>query len=213
MIRTILKNEETQIVEKKSKFIANIYRVDSEEEAKRIREQIEKKYFDAKHNCYAYVIEQNNEEGKLTTKLEKSSDNGEPQGTAGAQILECIKRNNLSNVIIIVTRYFGGILLGTGGLSRAYTEAANSVIHKIEIVEKFVGDEYEIQCSYENQKDINYILKQLKIETKKQEFLENVKTTIDVPVEKEVELNSRVDELKKQGNNINIEIKKRNILI
>ena len=147
-MRTINKNESAEIVIKKSKFIANIFRVNSEEEAKKTLNEISKKYFDAKHNCYAYVIqeienldekesinltseEKNKEPNERKTELkdyrietkEKFSDNGEPQGTAGSPILEIIKKKELYNVIIIVTRYFGGILLGTGGLTRAYSEA------------------------------------------------------------------------------------------
>ena len=116
--KTIEKENSAEIVEKKSRFIANIYNVESKEEAIK---QIKKKYYDAKHHCFAFSII---EENGIT---QKSSDDGEPSGTAGAPILNIIKSNNLQNVVIIVTRYFGGILLGTGGLTRAYSEAAGKV--------------------------------------------------------------------------------------
>ncbi len=111
-------------MEKKSRFIANVFSVDSQQDAEAKIAEISKKYWDAKHNCYAYVIGPNGENTKC-------SDNGEPSGTAGKPILEVINGAGLTNTLIIVTRYFGGVLLGTGGLVRAYTQSAQalSLIH------------------------------------------------------------------------------------
>ena len=115
--RTILQNATSEIEEKKSIFIANIFYVENIEEVERQMKGIKKKYFDARHHCYAYrIIEQ-------AGIKEKQSDDGEPSGTAGAPILNILQKNELINVVVIGTRYFGGTLLGTGGLVRAYSDA------------------------------------------------------------------------------------------
>ena len=118
-----------EIVEKKSRFIATVLPIDTEEEALQYIEKIKKKYWDARHNCFAFVIGSNKE-------IQRFSDDGEPQGTAGKPILETLLNENLHNTLIVVTRYFGGTLLGTGGLVRAYGQSSkegirNSVIQKV----------------------------------------------------------------------------------
>lgn len=193
MIKTIKKNEETEITVKKSTFIANIFRVDSEEEAKEKIKNICKKYFDAKHNCYAYRILKQEED--RTTEITKFSDNKEPQGTAGGQILEVIKNSQLYNVIIVVTRYFGGILLGTGGLSRAYSESAQKVVQKAEVLEQTIGNEYIIKCGYEDQNEILYELKKQSIKIKNTEYKEKIEITISISKEN-IELLNKIEELK-----------------
>ena len=110
---TVKENIETEIIEKKSRFIANIFYIESIDEAENIIKSIKKKHYNARHNCYAYRIIQN---GKI---IDRFSDDGEPSSTAGAPILNILVKKNLVNVLIVVTRYFGGILLGTGGLVRA----------------------------------------------------------------------------------------------
>lgn len=193
MIKTIKKNEETEITVKKSTFIANIFRVDSEEEAKEKIKNICKKYFDAKHNCYAYRILKQEED--RTTEITKFSDNKEPQGTAGGQILEVIKNSQLYNVIIVVTRYFGGILLGTGGLSRAYSESAQKVVQKAEVLKQTIGNEYIIKCGYEDQNEILYELKKQSIKIKNTEYKEKIEITISISKEN-IELLNKIEELK-----------------
>lgn len=193
MIKTIKKNEETEITVKKSTFIANIFRVDSEEEAKEKIKNICKKHFDAKHNCYAYRILKQEED--RTTEITKFSDNKEPQGTAGGQILEVIKNSQLYNVIIVVTRYFGGILLGTGGLSRAYSESAQKVVQKAEVLEQTIGNEYIIKCGYEDQNEILYELKKQSIKIKNTEYKEKIEITISISKEN-IELLNKIEELK-----------------
>ena len=103
-----------EIVEKKSRFIGQVFRVETVQEAEEKIAMVSKKYWDARHNCYAYVIGSGSE-------ISKCSDNGEPSGTAGKPILEVINGSGITNILIVVTRYFGGVLLGTGGLGRAYT--------------------------------------------------------------------------------------------
>lgn len=132
---TIKENVSSEIVEKKSKFIANLFYVESVKEAEEIIKQTNKKYFDARHNCIAYRIVEDEQ------IVEKSSDNGEPSGTAGAPMLNILQKNNLANVLVIVTRYFGGILLGTGGLVRAYSNSLLQAIENSIIVEKCIGQE------------------------------------------------------------------------
>ncbi len=122
MFKTIENEGIAQIVEKKSKFIAHAFYVESINEAEEYLGKIRKKYYDARHNCYAYRINVEDE------TYEKQSDDGEPSGTAGAPILNILKKKELSNVLVVVTRYFGGILLGTGGLVKAYSEAAISAV-------------------------------------------------------------------------------------
>ena len=136
---TILKDETAEMTEKKSKFIANIYYIQNIQDAEEKIKNIKKLYHDAKHNCIAY---RTLEEGRL---IEKSSDDGEPSGTAGAPMLNLLQKNNLCNVLVIVTRYFGGILLGTGGLVRAYTDVTQKVIEKSILVKMILGMELKIK--------------------------------------------------------------------
>lgn len=176
MISTISENSNAEIVVKKSKFIANIFYVEKEDEAQDIIRQINKKYNDAKHNCYAYVINEIN--GKDINQIQKSSDNGEPSGTAGAPLLDLIKKQKLSNVLIVVTRYFGGILLGTGGLVKAYTESANQALQKTTIINKQIGNEYEIQAEYSELKNIEHNADIIGYNIKEIIYSENVKIRI-----------------------------------
>ena len=152
-MNTIKIESSAEVVVKKSKFIANTFQVNSKEEAEEKINEIRKKYYDAKHNCYAYIVE----------NMEKSSDDGEPSKTAGAPILDILKKRNLQNVLVIVTRYFGGILLGTGGLVRAYSQAAQDALEMSKIVTKVKGERYTIFINYEDQKDVLYWCKKLNI--------------------------------------------------
>ena len=122
MFKTIKKEIETSVTEKKSKFICHIYHVESVEEAEEKLDEVRKKYHDARHNCYVYRIADGD--------ISKASDDGEPSGTAGVPMLNILNGNNLSNVLVVVTRYFGGILLGTGGLVRAYSLATTTAIEE-----------------------------------------------------------------------------------
>ena len=150
---TIKNNIEAEIVEKKSKFIANLIKVESKEEAEEKIQEIKKKYYDARHNCVAYRVL---EEGKVE---EKASDDGEPSGTAGGPMLNILQKNNLSNVLIVVTRYFGGILLGTGGLVRAYSEALQKAIEECTLILKVSGIEMKLIVDYNNFEKFKYYCK------------------------------------------------------
>ena len=171
---TILKNETAEIVEKKSKFIANLFHVESVEEAENRIKDIKKKYHDARHNCIAYRVAEN---GQI---IEKSSDDGEPSGTAGGPMLNILQKNNLCNLVIVVTRYFGGILLGTGGLVRAYSEATQQVIEKSTKVIKVIGREMIIELDYSNLEKFKYYCKNNNINIKKIDYMDNIILKIEM---------------------------------
>ena len=113
-------SSETELVEKRSRFIGHVWPIDSEEEARSHIAEMKSKYHDARHNCWCYILREGN--------IMRYSDDGEPQGTAGQPMLEVFRRENVENVCCVVTRYFGGILLGTGGLLRAYTRSAKDAL-------------------------------------------------------------------------------------
>ena len=179
---TIAENVQTEFIEKKSKFIANLFYVENSEEAEKIIKKTKKKYFDARHNCIAYRIMQGD------NLIERSSDDGEPSGTAGAPMLNILQKNNLVNVLVIVTRYFGGILLGTGGLVRAYS---NSLLQAIEIsqkVKKCFGYELEIGLEYNEFENFKYYCKNNKISIVDSQYKENIVCKIELEEEKKQKL-------------------------
>lgn len=130
---------EAEFVEKRSSFLGHVRYVETEDEAKAFVTEMKKKFYDARHNCWCYIIK----DGAV-----RYSDDGEPQGTAGIPMLEVLKREGVTNVVCVVTRYFGGVLLGTGGLLRAYTKSAKDALNAagICVVRRWV--KAEIACSY-----------------------------------------------------------------
>lgn len=168
MFKSIKENASAEVVEKKSKFIANVFYVESREEAEEIIKKVNKQYHDARHNCYAYRV--------ITSDgiIEKASDDGEPSGTAGAPMLTILSKNNLANVLVVVTRYFGGILLGTGGLVKAYSESCALGIENAGIVEKYIAQVYKIELSYSDVDKFKYFAKNNNIIILNEEYLENV---------------------------------------
>ena len=132
-------SSETEFVEKRSRFIGHVWRVESEEEARSRIEKTRKKHYDARHNCWCYIIK----DGPV-----RYSDDGEPQGTAGQPMLNVFQREGVVNVCCVVTRYFGGILLGAGGLVRAYTQSAKDALDAagISVVRRWVA--MEVPCTY-----------------------------------------------------------------
>lgn len=138
---TIKKNGEATIEIKKSEFICSLARTETEEEARAFIDEIKTKHRKATHNCFAYMIGLNDE-------IQRESDNGEPSGTAGVPILEVLKNLELHNVTAVVTRYFGGIKLGAGGLIRAYSNAASNAIEHVGVVRKVVQTELSLKVSY-----------------------------------------------------------------
>jgi uncharacterized YigZ family protein len=177
-IFTVKKHGYAEIIEKRSKFIANVYPVSSQMEANEIINKTKKQYYDAKHNVYAYIIEGNSTYSKYT-------DDGEPQGTAGLPIFDMLQKQELKNVLIIVTRYFGGILLGTGGLVRAYTEAAKQGLKESEIIELKKTKKIVFEFSYELKDKILFYLKKEEYEDKEIFYGENVRIMINIPENEE----------------------------
>ncbi len=171
---TILNDEIAEIVEKKSRFIANIYHVENVEEAEEKIKSTKKKYYDAKHNCIAYRVIEN---GKV---VEKASDDGEPSGTAGSPMLNILQKNNLCNLVVVVTRYFGGILLGTGGLVRAYSDATKMAIAKSVKVQKVKGIEIKVELEYSNLEIFKYYCKNKEINIVKLEYGENIMANLEM---------------------------------
>ena len=131
---------ESEFIEKRSRFISHIWRVESEEEARAHIEEMKKRYYDARHNCWCYIIR----EGGVV----RYSDDGEPQGTAGQPMLNVFQRREISNVCCVVTRYFGGILLGAGGLTRAYTKGAADALSASGVSTVRLWTEVEIPVPY-----------------------------------------------------------------
>ena len=165
---SIESNISSEIVEKKSKFICNLIKVQSQEEAEKMIKQIRKKYFDARHNCIAYRVY---EEDKI---VEKASDDGEPSGTAGGPMLNILRNQNLINVLVVVTRYFGGILLGTGGLVRAYSEATLEAIEKAIKLKLILGLSAKVVLDYPSFNTFKYYCQKNDIKIIDVQYLENI---------------------------------------
>lgn len=167
-----------EIVEKKSRFIAHAAPAASEEEAAAFIESVRKKYYDARHHCFAFIIGRNRE-------VTRYSDDGEPGGTAGRPILEVLLAGELTNTVVVVTRYFGGTLLGTGGLVRAYTEAAKEGIKSAGMAVMYYGALLALRTDYTDLGKIQYLLGSKKIAILNSQYTDKVELTVKVP-EKEV---------------------------
>lgn len=137
---TIKEQGTAEIVEKRSRFIASARPVRSEQEALAFLAELRQKYWDASHNVYAYILEENN--------IMRYSDDGEPSGTAGMPVLDMLKKEGLTNLIVVVTRYFGGTLLGTGGLVHAYSKSAKAGVEAAGYLEMILCQEIKIRCAY-----------------------------------------------------------------
>ena len=130
---------ESELTEKRSRFLGHVRMVESEEEAKAFIAEMKRKYYDARHNCWCYAIREG---------AERYSDDGEPQGSAGIPMLEVLRRRGVTNAVCVVTRYFGGVLLGTGGLLRAYTQSAADALDAAGVAVVRAWTEAEARCSY-----------------------------------------------------------------
>ena len=152
----VYKGGQGEITEKKSRFIATVRSVESEDEAVSFINETKKKYWDARHNCSAFVIGKRQE-------LTRCSDDGEPAGTAGRPMLDVLLKENIHNAAVVVTRYFGGVLLGTGGLVRAYQQATKAGLSASEIIEKQEGAVLFIRTDYTGIGRLQYLFAQEKI--------------------------------------------------
>lgn len=176
-----------EIVEKKSRFIATLEKIETEEDALAFIARMKKQYWDARHNCYAFVAGKNHE-------LQRCSDDGEPNGTAGRPMLDVLLREDVHNLVVVVTRYFGGTLLGTGGLVRAYQKSVQEGLKNSIIIEKMQGRILTVDTDYNSVGKIQYILAQREITTMDSVYTDKVEIKVMVPVERMKELQEAITE-------------------
>lgn len=174
--RVVYEGGEGEIVEKKSRFIATVRPIETEEEAVAFINEMKKKYWDARHNCSAFVIGSRQE-------ITRCSDDGEPAQTAGRPMLDVLLREGITNVAVVVTRYFGGVLLGTGGLVRAYQSATQAGLAASKIIEKRQGKKLIIHTDYNGLGKLQYLFGQQKTAILDTEYAADVVLTILVPLE------------------------------
>ena len=174
--KTVYEGGEGEIIEKKSRFIATVRPVETEEEALAFLEETKKKYWDARHNCYVYSIGMNRE-------FTRCSDDGEPSGTAGRPMLDVILGEDIYNVAVVVTRYFGGVLLGTGGLVRAYSKAVQEGLAASKVILKQKGILLKIATDYTGIGKIQYIAGERSIPVLDSEYTDKVVMKLLVPVQ------------------------------
>ncbi|MTK10937.1 MAG: YigZ family protein [Clostridiaceae bacterium] len=185
---TIKDEVSSQFEEKKSIFIGHVKRVYSEDEAKKFINKIKNEQKEARHNVYAYVIGQN-------MGIQRYSDDGEPQGTGGVPVLEVIKKNEITDVVIVVTRYFGGILLGKGGLVRAYSKGAAMAINDGGIVEKVKGIIIDIILEYDMLGKVQYLFEQKLWYIENTDYTDKVKLMMYCEADKLEEVQSGIIEV------------------
>ncbi|EET60078.1 YigZ family protein [Marvinbryantia formatexigens DSM 14469] len=183
----VYRGGEGEITEKKSRFIATVQPVHSEEEALEFINGLKKKYWNATHNCSAFVVGERQE-------LQRCSDDGEPQGTAGRPMLEVLLGADIHDAAVVVTRYFGGTLLGTGGLVRAYSKAVQAGLAESEVIEKIKGSRLTIGTDYNSIGKLQYLLGQRGIPVVDSVYAEAVETTVLVRREQAAELIDAVTE-------------------
>ena len=174
--RTVYIGNDAEIVEKKSRFIATVEPVHSEEEALAFIEKLKKQYWNATHNCFAYVIGER-------FQTQRCSDDGEPQGTAGKPMLDVLLGEEIHDVVVVVTRYFGGTLLGTGGLVRAYSKSVQEGLAASKIITKMYGCKLEIDTDYTGLGKIQYILGQRGVTILHSEYTDKVKLQVLLPID------------------------------
>lgn len=174
--KTVLEGGTGEIVEKKSRFIATVRPVKNEEEALAFLEEMKKKYWDARHNCFVYSV-------GLNREYTRCSDDGEPSGTAGRPMLDVILGEDIYNVAVVVTRYFGGVLLGTGGLVRAYSKAVQEGLAASRIIEKRRGISMKVTTDYTGIGKIQYIAGERSIPILNSEYTDKVVLELLIPLD------------------------------
>lgn len=189
-LRVPFQAADSEFAEKRSRFISHLLPVESEEDARAFIAQMKKQYYDARHNCWCYLI------GENTVRY---SDDGEPQGTAGQPMLNVFRREGVTNVVCVVTRYFGGILLGAGGLTRAYSKGARDVLCAAGYAVMGQWAVVDIPCSYA-------MLERVKLEVTAQggtvdgtEYGADIRLTASLPAERADALQARLTELSAGG--------------
>ena len=193
---TVKSQAEAEIVEKRSRFIATVKPVQTEEEALEFLNMLKQKYWNATHNVYAYIIEENS--------IMRYSDDGEPGGTAGLPVLDMLKKSGLTNLIVVVTRYFGGVLLGTGGLVHAYSKSAKAGVDAAGILDMVLCREIKIECEYTNLGKLqNELSKWEDVIKEEPEYSDKVIMPVYVPVSKAENFSSAI--VDKMNAQVNIE--------
>lgn len=185
--RTIYREGVGEIIEKKSRFIATVIPATTEEEALEFIETMKKKYWNATHNCFAYIIGVNGE-------LKRCSDDGEPSGTAGRPMLDVLEGEELRNVAVVVTRYFGGTLLGTGGLVRAYSSAVRAGLEASTVIQKIPGVKLSIRTDYTGLGKIQYILGQRGLKILESVYTDVVELNALVPCDQQQQVENEIRE-------------------
>ena len=188
--KTVYCGGEAEIIEKKSRFIATVRPVKSEEEALAFIESMRKKYWNATHNCFAYVIGEH-------FQIQRCSDDGEPSGTAGKPMLDVLLGEEIHDVVVVVTRYFGGTLLGTGGLVRAYSGSTKEGLLASKVITKLHGQKLVIQTDYTGLGKIQYILGQRGISVMNSVYTDKVELEVLLP---EAEISSVISEIREGTN-------------
>jgi uncharacterized YigZ family protein len=181
-----------QLIEKKSRFIGSIFPVSTEDEVSNILISLKSKYKDAGHNCYGYIV----------GIKEGFSDDGEPQGTAGKPILATIRGSGLNNILVVVTRYFGGTLLGTGGLVRAYSQSTKLAIESASRISLVYGYKIMIQIDYCDLSKLQYLLEQRRIKELESIFTDKVQIIIEIPEDEVLKLEDLVTNMTNGKGNI-----------
>ncbi len=174
------KSGSAEVVRKKSRFLSVLLSVSDEKEAFFEIEKIKKEHYNARHNCFAFIT-------GSEPFTERFSDDGEPQGTAGKVILDVMKHNHLSNALIVVTRYFGGVLLGTGGLTEAYSSAAAEACMDAGLMRVLMGRQVDVSLDYTDYGKIEYLIRDNGIPVLSSDFAENVKVSVMTMAERDEE--------------------------
>ena len=183
-------HSQTELVEKRSRFIGQVWRVSSEEEARARIEETKKKHYDARHNCWCYLIR----DGAV-----RYSDDGEPQGTAGQPMLNVFQRENVTNVVCVVTRYFGGILLGAGGLTRAYSRSARDALAAAGAAEMGLWATADIPCPYALFERVRGEVTALGGTVDEAEYGADIRLRVSLPAQTAETLRARLTELSAGG--------------
>lgn len=186
-MKIVYKGGEGEVVEKKSRFIATVRPISSEEEATDFINEMKKKYWDARHNCSAFTIGEHHETCRC-------SDDGEPSQTAGRPMLDVLLKEDIHNVAVVVTRYFGGTLLGTGGLVRAYQKATQEGLAASQVIDRREGKELKIGTDYTGMGKIQYLLGKRNLPILDTVYTEKVELSVLVPIEETASLEKEIVE-------------------
>ena len=181
---------ETEFTEKRSRFIGHLLPVETEEQAREFIAQMKKKYYDARHNCWCYLI---------GSDILRYGDDGEPQGTAGQPMLNVFRRENVTNVVCVVTRYFGGILLGAGGLTRAYSKSARDALAAAGVAEMGLWAAADIPCPYPLFERVRSEVTTLGGTVDSADYGADIRLAVSLPAEQTAALQARLTELSAGG--------------